>query len=231
MNAFKHIFLDLDRTLWDFESNSQLELTNLYHKYKLHEKGISLVDEFINVYKKINEECWLLYRENKLSKEHLRTVRFAQTLEYFGIIDDSISSKIGWDYVKNSPLRTLLLDGCLELLEYLHSKYILHIITNGFEEVQFKKLSNSNLLKYFDQIITSEAVGCKKPHPEIFNYALSQSGAELTNSVMIGDDLNTDVQGAINIGMSCIFYNPNKTETILPLLADVSHLLEIKDVL
>ncbi|MEC8968437.1 MAG: HAD-IA family hydrolase, partial [Bacteroidota bacterium] len=83
----------------------------------------------------------------------------------------------------------------------------------------------------FDQIITSEAVGCKKPHPEIFNYALSQSGAELTNSVMIGDDLNTDVQGAVNIGMPCIFYNPNKTETILPLLADVSHLLEIKDVL
>ena len=231
MSLYKHIFLDLDRTLWDFEANSQQELTALFYKYKLQEKGISLVNEFIKIYKEINEQCWALYRENKLSKENLRSIRFAKTLHYFGVEDQGLSKNIGLDYITNSPLRTLLLDGCIELLDYLHSKYSLHIITNGFEEVQYKKLSNSNLLKFFDKIITSEAAGYKKPNAEIFYYALEQSGASINESVMIGDDLNTDVKGAVGFGMPCIFFNPNQTSTSYSLLANVSHLLEIKTVL
>ena len=111
MSLYKHIFLDLDRTLWDFEANSQQELTALFYKYKLQEKGISLVNEFIKIYKEINEQCWALYRENKLSKENLRSIRFAKTLHYFGVEDQGLSKNIGLDYITNSPLRTLLFDG------------------------------------------------------------------------------------------------------------------------
>ena len=231
MADYKHIFLDLDRTLWDFEENSKQELTSLFYKYHLHDKGISLVDEFIKVYKEINEKCWALYRENKLTKETLRGIRFSKTLEYFGVVDDGVSNKIGIDYLNNSPSRTILIDGCFELLDYLNTKYTLHVITNGFEEVQLKKLSNSKLETYFEKIITSEAVGFKKPNPEIFQYALAQSGAKLSESVMIGDDLNTDIKGAVDFGMSCVFFNPNQIKTSFSLLADVSHLLEIKSIL
>jgi putative hydrolase of the HAD superfamily len=231
MNIFKHLFLDLDRTLWDFEKNSNAELLALFSKYKLNEKGISLPNEFIKVYKNINDQCWALYRENKLSKEDLRGIRFLKTLDYFGVSDQQLADDIGLDYITNSPVRTLLLDGCIELLDYLQSKYELHIITNGFEEVQHKKLLNSHLAVYFKEVITSEAAGYKKPSPQIFNYAIKKTGALITESVMIGDDLNTDIQGAINVNMNVIYFNPNRKKHDFNLLGDVSHLLEIKSIL
>lgn len=231
MHNFKHIFLDLDRTLWDFEKNSTAELTYLFTKYQLQQKGISLVDEFIKIYKNINDQCWALYRENKLSKQELRSLRFLETLDYFGIANDELAENIGLDYIANSPNRTALIEGCLELLDYLNAKYELHIITNGFEEVQHKKLLNSQINSYFNEIITSEAAGFKKPKTEIFDYALKKAGAQRAESVMIGDDLNTDIQGAIDFKMEAIYFNPNGKKHDFNLLGDVSHLLEIKAIL
>jgi len=231
LHNFKHIFLDLDRTLWDFEKNSTAELTYLFTKYQLQQKGISLVDEFIKIYKNINDQCWALYRENKLSKQELRSVRFLKTLDYFGIANDELAENIGLDYIANSPKRTALIEGCLELLDYLTPKYELHIITNGFEEVQHEKLLNSQINSYFNQIITSEAAGCKKPKTEIFNYALKNAGAQRAESVMIGDDLNTDIKGAVDFKMNAIYFNPNAKKHDFNLLGDVSHLLEITAIL
>ena len=231
MHNFKHIFLDLDRTLWDFEKNSTAELTYLFTKYQLQQKGISLVDEFIKIYKNINDQCWALYRENKLSKQELRSLRFLETLDYFGIANDELAENIGLDYIANSPNRTALIEGSLELLDYLNAKYELHIITNGFEEVQHKKLLNSQINSYFNQIITSEAAGFKKPKTEIFDYALKKAGAQRAESVMIGDDLNTDIQGAVDFKMKAIYFNPNGKKHDFNLLGDVSHLLEIKAIL
>lgn len=231
MKEFKHIFLDLDRTLWDFEENSKQELLSIFKKYNLQQRGISLANEFIKVYKGINEDCWSLYRLNQLSKEDLRSIRFLKTLEYFGVSDDVLAENIGIDYVNNSPDRTILIEGCHELLIYLKEKYHLHIITNGFEEVQIKKLSNSKLAIYFNEMITSEGAGYKKPHPEIFNYALKLTGAKLSESVMIGDDLQTDILGAISIGMPSIYFNPNKKIHSHKILANVETLLEIKSIL
>ena len=231
MRKFRHIFLDLDRTLWDFEENSRQELESIFRKFKLQQLGISLPNEFIKIYKSINEECWSLYRLNKLSKEDLRNIRFLKTLEYFGISDQIIAEQIGQEYVNNSPKRTILIDGCHELLIYLKNKYQLHIITNGFEEVQVKKLSNSKLTPYFEKMITSESAGFKKPRKEIFNYALNLTGAKLSESVMIGDDLQTDIQGAVNIGMESIYFNPNRKNHSFNILADVETLLEIKSIL
>ena len=231
MNKFEHLFFDLDRTLWDFEKNSHEELMSIYLSNDLHQRGISLKEEFIKVYKKINEECWELYRNNKMSKETLRSERFNKTLFYFGIKDQELSEKIGNQYIENSPKRTVLIDGTLELLDYLNEKYQMHIITNGFEEVQFDKLKNSGLINYFDQVVTSEAAGFKKPNPIIFEYALKKANAQVSKSVMIGDDLNTDIIGGINAGIECIYYNPHCVKHNLSLLADVQNLLTITSIL
>ena len=231
MNKYEHLFFDLDRTLWDFEKNSHEELISIYLKNELHQKGISLKEEFIKVYKKINEECWELYRNNKISKEKLRSERFNKTLYYFGIKDDQLSQKIGDQYIENSPKRTILIDGTKQLLDHLKGKYQMHIITNGFEEVQFDKLKNSGLINYFDQVITSEAAGFKKPNPIIFEYALKKANAQVSKSIMIGDDLNTDIIGACNFGIHCIYYNPHNVKHNLSLLADVQDLLSIRTIL
>ena len=228
--SIKHLFFDLDRTLWDFETNSFNELVNLYHCHNLHQKGISLSEEFVKVYKNINEKCWERYRENTLSKENLRFERFKQTLEYFGIYDLELSIKIGDDYVKNSPYRTILIPNAIELLSELQPNYKLHIITNGFQEVQHVKINQSGMAKFFTIVVTSEMAGAKKPNPLIFNYALEKAGANLENSVMIGDDLNTDIKGAVNVGMKSIYFNPNKRTNNSIAWKEVVTLMEIKNI-
>ena len=231
MMQIEHLFFDLDRTLWDFETNSHEELTNLYHVHSLHQLGISLPNEFIKVYKNINENCWEKYRLNQLSKEKLRSERFFLTLEYFGIINDKLAIKIGNDYVNNSPFRTKLIPFTIHLLNALKDHYKLHIITNGFEEVQHIKLRESGLNHFFDKVITSEMAGSKKPDPTIFNYALKMSGALVENSVMIGDDLNTDISGAINVNMKAIYYNPCQKLHDFKIWKEVQNLNEIKKIL
>lgn len=227
----KHVFFDLDRTLWDFEKNSHNELIHLFNHFKLHQLGISLPEEFIKVYKKINEECWEKYRNNTLTKEKLRSERFNLTLLYFGIDNHTLSVDIGNAYVTNSPYRTKLIPGTINLLEELNKVYTLHVITNGFEEVQHIKMNQSGLTKYFNQIITSEAAGAKKPSPLVFEYSMKKSNAKLEESVMIGDDLNTDISGAINFGMKSIYYNPNSVKHNYAPWKEVVSLVDIISIL
>ncbi len=227
----KHLFFDLDRTLWDFDKNSFEELSFLYSKYRLHEKGISLPIEFIKIYKQINEKCWEQYRLNLLSKDDLRVKRFHDTFLYFGIENNSLSKQFGDDYVMNSPKRTHLIPGAIDLLEQLSPHFKMHIITNGFEEVQHIKLSNSNLSKFFQVVVTSEAAGGKKPSPIAFEYALDQAGAHLDESIMIGDDLNTDIKGAIELGMKAIYYNPHSKIHNYPVWNEVNSLYDIANIL
>ena len=229
--AIKNLFFDLDRTLWDFEKNSTNELLYLFNKYKLHQRGISLPNEFIKIYKNVNEKCWEKYRKNLLSKEKLRVERFEQTLSFFGISDPILAYKIGEEYVSNSPYRTDLIFGTIELLDSLFPHYKLNIITNGFNEVQFIKVKQSKLGRYFKHIITSEAAGAKKPSRKIFNYALNITDSLIQESVMIGDDLNTDIKGAINIGMKNIYFNPNEIKHNINVWNEVSSLSEIKKIL
>ena len=229
--TIKHLFFDLDRTLWDFDKNSFEELSYLYKKHRLHEKGISLPEEFIKIYKQINEKCWKQYRENLLSKDDLRVKRFYDTFLYFGIESESLSKQFGDDYVMNSPTRTCLIDGTVDLLEKLRPHYQMHIITNGFEEVQHIKLRNSNLSKYFTVVVTSEAAGAKKPSPIAFEYALEKAGANLEESIMIGDDLNTDIKGAIDLGMKAIYFNYHSIKHNYFPWKEVKYLSEIENIL
>ena len=206
----KHIFFDLDRTLWDFEKNSQTTLLQLIKDFKLIEKGIDTADNFIKKYKIHNEELWELYREDKIKKEELRGKRFQLALAEYDIDDSELAEQFGLAYIKQSPLKTTLFPYTHEVLLYLKKKYSLHIITNGFEEVQHIKLASSDLAQYFDVIVTSEQVGVKKPNAKIFEFALEQAKAKPDECIMIGDDFPVDVLGAEQIGIQGVYFNPNK---------------------
>ncbi len=209
MNKYQHIFFDLDRTLWDFDENSKKVLSDLFFHYKLN-LLIDTVQEFINKYQEINELLWQDYRDNKIVKEELRLKRFESTLKYFSINDKQLASDIGEYYIFESPRQTALLPYTKEVLTYLHTKYQLHIISNGFEEVQFIKLKEAGILKYFTHVVLSEKVGVKKPHPLIFKRALQITKAATYNSLMIGDDWYADIYGAQRVNIAAVYFNPKK---------------------
>jgi putative hydrolase of the HAD superfamily len=209
---YKHIFIDLDKTIWDFESNSMATFREIFEKHKLNTLGITHIGHFHEVYTRINNMLWALYRENKIKKEVLNIRRFELTLQEFGIDDLILATQIAEDYVTLSPQKTILFPHSHEALSYLKKKYSLHIITNGFEELQHQKLDNCDLRKYFKTITTSEEAGVKKPETAIFELALRKAGATINESLMIGDDLEVDVAGAKGIGMDTLFFNPDRDD-------------------
>ena len=209
---YKHLFFDLDRTLWDFEKNSHEVLLELYKYYDLLSMGIVDSKVFIERYKYHNEKLWDLYRQNKIEKDKLRVERFKITLDDFGINSPQLAAYLGEYYVTHCPKKTNLFPFVHSTLTYLKDRYALHIITNGFEEVQYQKLENSDLIDYFDQIITSEQAGFKKPSHKIFEFSMLKALAKPSDSLMIGDDLHADILGAKDIGMAQVFFNPLKLE-------------------
>jgi YjjG family noncanonical pyrimidine nucleotidase len=218
------IFFDLDHTLWDFDVNSELAFEAIFKK----DHPTIQITDFIEKYAPINQACWKLYQYDKITHAELRYNRLKHTfdaLEYF-VSDDQIES-IALDYIELLPENNRLFDGTIEVLEYLEKKYKLHIITNGFAEVQYKKINNSNIGKFFKTITNSEMAGVKKPNPVIFEYALNQAQANKENSVMIGDCLEADVQGALDAGLEAIFFN-DKQIPVKQNIKQVTHLLELK---
>lgn len=204
----KHLFFDLDRTLWDFEKNSEIALFKLFHELRLDE-AIDSFELFHSNYKKNNAQLWKEYGAGKLSKENLRNDRFKITLEQFEINNPDLVSKISDGYVEISPQQTALFPHTHETLNYLKKEgYTMHIITNGFKEVQYIKLNKSGLDHYFDVIVCSEDVGQNKPSPAIFKHSLETAKAKAIDSVMIGDDYEVDVVGAQNYGMYGILFDP-----------------------
>lgn len=228
MKNIKHIFFDLDHTLWNFEKNSALTFKFLLDKYNI---TIDL-QKFLKVYMPINFSLWNLYRDDKITKEYLRHNRLKSTFEKLNIkIDSGLIDKISNDYVKHLPDNNFLLPNAISVLDYLFQKYTLHIITNGFTEVQNTKISNSNLSKYFTCIIDSETVGVKKPHSKIFNYAYNISKAAYKNEcLMIGDNYQADVMGALNNGFKAIHLNSNN-ESYHENSLIISDLISLKEIL
>ena len=228
MKNIKHIFFDLDHTLWNFEKNSALTFKFLIDKYNI---TIDL-QKFLKVYMPINFSLWNLYRDDKITKEYLRHNRLKSTFEKLNIkIDSGLIDKISNDYVKHLPDNNFLLPNAISVLDYLFQKYKLHIITNGFTEVQNTKISNSNLSKYFTCIIDSETVGVKKPHSKIFNYAYNISKAAYKNEcLMIGDNYQADVMGALKNGFKAIHLNSNN-ESYHENSLIISDLISLKEIL
>ena len=217
----KSIFFDLDHTLWDFEKNSELSFKKIFKKYTI---TINF-EKFIETYIPINFKYWKLYRNGEISKEFLRYNRLKEVFNLFDYeIDDKIINNISHDYIEFLPENNKLMDGAIEILEYLKPKYRLFIITNGFREVQDKKLKNSNIKHYFEAIYDSESVGVKKPDPKIFRHALIDSGSKSQESLMVGDNYEADVLGAKKLRIKTLHFVArgekihNKNETIFKLI-------------
>lgn len=225
---YKHIFFDLDMTLWDFETNAHEAYKDIYAKFKLNDHGIESIETFLKSYFVHNDMLWEQYRNGEIEKEVLRARRFELTLLDFGINDPALAESIGMEYITISPQKTNLFPNAHNVLEYLREKYPLHIITNGFEEVQFTKLKNSRLSDYFIHVITSEDAGCKKPDPGIFRYALQKAGAKAEDSLMIGDDPDVDVKGAEDAGMDGVFFNPKGLAVNGNVKYQIKNLIELK---
>lgn len=209
MKKLEHIFFDLDRTLWDFDRNSKSALTQLFYELKL-DGFVEDFEVFHEVYRKINATYWEDYANGRVSKENLRIGRFYDTLVKFGRDDLKLSTDLADGYVSVSPYQTHLFPGTKEVLQELNNQnYKLHIITNGFKEVQFIKLENSGLRQFFEDVLCSEEVGKNKPNPEIFHAALQRANAKNSNSMMIGDDFEADVLGAERVGIRGVLFDPH----------------------
>ncbi|MFY0603630.1 MAG: YjjG family noncanonical pyrimidine nucleotidase [Flavobacteriaceae bacterium] len=226
MKYIQHVFFDLDHTLWDFEKNSALTFEKLLRDFEVNVDFHS----FIEVYKPINQYYWKLYREERVSKEKLRYSRLYETFNKLNYnVSEDLIYTLSEKYIEFLPDFNHLFEGTIELLDYLESKYALHIITNGFEEIQTLKMERSGILKYFKEIITSESVGVKKPNPKVFHHALKKANALPQNSLMIGDNLEADIQGAIDCNLSVIHCNFEKQKVTLDNLISVNSLVEIKN--
>ena len=199
-----HIFFDLDNTLWDFDSNSRKVISDLFHENNLQLRCGVEFSIFLSRYEKINHLLWEKLRMSEITKEQLRSSRFYNSMQFFGYDDYELGYRLEEEYVKRSPYQNILLPDTINVLENLHKKYELHIITNGFKEVQYVKLNNCNLINYFSNIFISEEVGYSKPDKRIFEHAISTVGGTKSNSIMIGDDINVDVNAAKNFGMRAI---------------------------
>ena len=222
------VFFDLDHTLWDFEKNSALTLQKILAKNKIE------VDhtQFVAHYVPINYKYLELFREDKITKEELNYGRLNETFSKLNMtVDIDVLALLTQDYIQYLPENNHLFEGAFELLDYLQPKYNLHIITNGFHEIQSHKMNNSNLLPYFKTITNSESAGVKKPNPLIFEFALRQANAKKESSIMIGDCINADVLGAINCGMDAILFSEIPQVNIDKSIKQVNHLLNLKNYL
>lgn len=205
---YRHLFFDLDHTIWDFDKNAEETLHELYHHYGLKALGLHSADRFIETYTAHNHRLWAEYHVGNITKDYLREMRFKQTFLDLGVHPDVIPTAFEDDYVRLGPTKLNLFPGAHETLTYLKGKYTLHLISNGFKEATEMKVSNTNLAQYFDNVIISEIVGVNKPDKAIFEHALNLAGATKQESVMIGDSIEADIMGALNFGMDAIYFNP-----------------------
>jgi len=200
------VYFDLDHTLWDFDRNSLLAFQSIFKDQNI---GVE-IEDFLSVYSPINKGYWDSYRNNLVSKEELRYGRLKDSFVAIKYeIDDLLIHRLASSYIDYLPENNYLLQGTLGILKYLSKNYRLHIITNGFEEVQHLKLKKSNIQQFFKTMTTSEEVGVKKPDPQIFQYALQKSGAMVQSSVMIGDNFEADILGGYDHGMRVIYLDVN----------------------
>ena len=228
---YQDIFFDLDRTLWDFDTNSKLALQQIFNDNDIEAKSNKPFDKFYKTYKAVNEFYWKQYRYGNIDKEMLRSIRFTRTLESLSIKDPILGSKLGEAYISLSPYQTALFPNTISSLKYLKEKnYSLHIITNGFKEVQRIKMRNSGIDIFFDQVIISDEFGTNKPHPSIFHHALGLANGTAEKSIMIGDSIEADLIGAKGVDMDQIYFNPNGFKHKHSFTNEIKDLKELQEI-
>lgn len=231
MRKYRCIFFDLDHTLWDYEANSRETLIELYKHYDLQTKGIETSESFAAQFRIVNTTLWDLYDRGSITSDIIRKERFKQILQAFHAYEEKLCLDISHDYITQCPQKGHLMPHAIEVLDYLAAHYRLSIITNGFEEIQNLKLRSSNLLHYFDHIITSQRAGCRKPSCEIFNFALSSNSIKHHEAIMIGDNLVTDMGGASNAYIDTVYFNPEKNEHDSFIVHEINCLSELQKIL
>lgn len=228
---YQHLFFDLDHTLWDFDANALEALTDIYHEFNLEEKKVTPFENFYKTYLHHNKILWDKYHHGLISSEELKWKRMWRTLLEFKIGDEKLAKDMSALFLEKLPTKKRLFPHTIEILNYLtEKKYSLHLITNGFEKTQWSKLKNSGLDSYFTHMITSEASNSLKPKKEIFEYALNKAGASLQDSIMLGDNLDADIGGAINAGMDTVFINHINASTELQPTYIITHLKELENI-
>jgi putative hydrolase of the HAD superfamily len=225
--TYKHIFFDLDHTIWDFDKNAEETLHELFVIHRLNDIGLTSADIFIETYTANNHKLWREYHLGNITKETLREARFKQTFLDLGVHPDVMPHGFEDAYVQLCPTKTNLFPHAHETLEYLQAKYTLHLISNGFKESQSVKINNTGIGKYFQHVVVSEMVGANKPDQAIFQYALNLAGAAKAESLMIGDSLEADVMGALNFGIDAIYFNPMGLEKPDEVPLQITHLKEL----
>ncbi|MFN7115719.1 MAG: YjjG family noncanonical pyrimidine nucleotidase [Saprospiraceae bacterium] len=228
---YRHLFFDLDHTLWDFETNAKECILELYELNGLYGRGIADFEAFFSCYSRHNERLWSDYTKGLIQQEELRWRRMWLALLDFEMEDEALSKQLSVAFLERLPHKKNLFPYTIEILEYLTSRgYVLHLVTNGFEQVQHRKLANCNLRAYFQEVITSEASNSLKPNRAIFDYALARSGAAVHESIMIGDNLDADIQGGRNAGLDTVFVNHLNIPVPIEPTYTVHHLRELENI-
>lgn len=227
-----HLFFDLDHTLWDFERNSTESLKELYQVHQMQAAYGFSEDAFLTAFVQVNHQLWSDYNDGKIDRKVIRSRRFEMVFEALDSRPNENPKRLSDEYLSLCPKKPHTLPYTFEVLDYLKGKgYPMHIITNGFDDVQAIKLKASGLAPYFDVVVTSETCGHKKPSPEIFHHAVGAAGVSLAKGLMVGDNLETDIAGAQKVGMPQVFYNPRKhVHSVVPTY-EIHSLLELTSIL
>jgi putative hydrolase of the HAD superfamily len=207
LKTYKHLFFDLDNTLWDFKANASEAFYEILSNLGLLDR-IPDFGHFLETYEKYNEHLWTEYRKGKMKKDHMRMERISLTFAEMGIMDEELSKQVGELYVLTAPKKTNLFPNVRETLQYLSHKYKLYILTNGFAEIQIQKINNCGLQEYFSKLFMAEMVGFQKPDRRFFEYAIKSVHAHKNECLMIGDDPDADIRGGWNAGIDQVFFNP-----------------------
>lgn len=227
MKNYKHLFFDLDHTLWDFEKNTSEAIAEIYKIFNLSKWKIFTYEDFMHIFQEVNNYLWDKFNHGLIDRMELRDSRFKMILGKLGVSEDEIPTGMSEKYLELAPVKQGVIPFTYEVLDYLKPNYQLHIISNGFDDIQHTKLKSSNIYHYFDKIVTSDSSGHRKPQKGIFEFAMEQAGASREDSIMIGDNIDTDIIGAQNATMDHIYFNPDKIKHSLNVTVEINSLKEI----
>lgn len=231
MKTYQHVFFDLDHTLWDYDRNVTESLSELYELYKLQTLGIQTFELFFASFHHVNFQLWDSYNVGKIDKLNLRKERFPRIFAHAGGNAQLIPLEFEEDFMSRTSSKPHVFPHAKEILTYLKAKYRLHVITNGFDESQAKKLKSSGLDQFFESVITSETTGYRKPDPRIFQHAMEQVSTSPELCLMVGDNPVSDILGAQQADIDQVFFNPEGKTIDLKPTYEIRHLQELQDLL
>lgn len=231
MKKYACILFDLDHTLWDYDVNSEETLRELFDQYDLQQKGVTSFRYFFETFSRVNNHLWDLHDRGLVGQEVIRNERFNKVLSEAGVEDFSLSLKFSAHYLRELPKKRNLLPQARETLEYLHPKYPMTVVTNGFDEIQSGKMSSAGIGHYFKNVVTSQRAGSRKPSKEIFEFALAEAGHTVEKAIMVGDNLLTDIAGAKAAGIDTVYFNPSAQPHEVTVTFEIRRLLELRQLL